>query len=221
MDRKVRAGSNPALGTYSFKQENGILPLKKILPKDSHFSEEQTWELDSSSISEISAIGNTALLQTKKLGLLCSVRCPAKIILKTSEYIRSIAGKFTIVSGFHSPVEKECLKILLRENQPAILCPARSLDTFKIPKLWEKPLEADRLLVLSMFRKSYDRFNARLAYQRNKFVVILADKVLIPFADKRSKTIELTRFLVSKGKTVLTFDFPENQPLLQLGAKTL
>jgi predicted Rossmann fold nucleotide-binding protein DprA/Smf involved in DNA uptake len=195
--------------------------LKKILPKDPHFSNEQAWELSSSSISEIWAIGNTDLLQTKKLGLLCSVRCPAKIVLKTTDYMRTIAGKYTIVSGFHSPVEKECLRILLREIQPVVICPARSIDTFTIPKLWEKPLEEEKLLILSMFKKSYDRFNARLAYQRNKFVVILADKVLIPFADKRSKTIELTRFLVSKGKTVLTFDVPENQSLLQLGAKTL
>ena len=149
------------------------------------------------------------------------MQCPARIVLKTNDFIRKISAKHTIVSGFHSPVEKECLRILLREGFPVVICPARSLDTFTIPKLWERQLEAQKLLVLSMFNKSYSRFNASLAYQRNKFVAILADRVFIPFADKRSKTIELTRFLVSKGKTVLTFDVPENQSLLQLGAKAL
>lgn len=193
--------------------------LTKISPKDRFFSQDQGWELEGFSIDEISAIGNLNLLQTTKLGILCSVRCPAKIILKTQDYLRSLRGKATVISGFHSPVEKECLRILSREESPVIICPARSIDTLKIPPAWEVQVQKGKLLVLSMFPKQYKRFDARLAYQRNKFVAVVADRMLIPFADKRSKTLELIRFMISKGKHVAAIDVPENAHLFGLGVK--
>jgi HEPN domain-containing protein len=33
----------------------------------------------------------------------------------------------TVVGGFHAPMERECLTILLRGAQPVILCPARNI----------------------------------------------------------------------------------------------
>jgi len=33
-----------------------------------------------------------------------------------------------VISGFHTPAEKECLRILLRGAQPIIICPARSIE---------------------------------------------------------------------------------------------
>lgn len=34
----------------------------------------------------------------------------------------------TVVGGFQSPVEQECLEILLRGERPVIVCPARSVE---------------------------------------------------------------------------------------------
>ena len=54
----------------------------------------------------------------------CSVPPPGKVILTTYDQAAKWrdAGR-CIVSGFHSPVEKECLQILLRGSQPIIICP--------------------------------------------------------------------------------------------------
>lgn len=38
----------------------------------------------------------------------------------------------TVIGEFHSPMEKECLNILLRGSQPIIVCPARSLENMRI-----------------------------------------------------------------------------------------
>ena len=192
---------------------------KKISPKDRFFSQDQGWELEGFSIEEISTIGNLNLLETTKLGLLCSVKCPAKIILKTQDYLKSMHGKATVISGFHSPVEKECLRILLREETAVIICPARSIDNLELPTAWEAQLGKGKLLVLSIFQTQHKRFDARLAYQRNKFVAVVADRMLIPFADKRSKTLELIRFMISKGKNVTAIDVRENAHLFGLGVK--
>ena len=38
-----------------------------------------------------------------------------------------------VISGFHTAVEKECLRIFLRGPQPLVICPARGLDPFQLP----------------------------------------------------------------------------------------
>ena len=57
------------------------------------------------------AIGNADLLKRHKEGLLCSRKCPADKILEAYDRFKTWASdpKITVVSGFHSSVEKECL----------------------------------------------------------------------------------------------------------------
>ena len=86
-----------------------------------------------------------------------------------------------VISGFHSPVEKECLQILLRGTQPIIICPARSLPR-RVPPEWQQPLAAGRLLVLSPFTARENRVTADLATRRNEFVAALANEVFIVHA---------------------------------------
>jgi hypothetical protein len=81
-----------------------------------------------------------------------------------------------VVSGFHSPIEKECLRILLRGRQPVIICPARTLPK-RAPEEWRQPLADSRLLVLSAFSASTTRVTAELAIRRNAFVAAIADEV--------------------------------------------
>ena len=77
---------------------------------------------------QLSAFGNLNLLALPKTALFCSARCPGHAILSAYDQAARWrdAGR-CIISGFHSPVEKECLRILLRGSQPIIICAARSL----------------------------------------------------------------------------------------------
>jgi len=74
--------------------------------------------------SQLTVLGNLDLLTLPKTALFCSVRCPGNAILGTYDQAAQWrdAGR-CIISGFHAPVEKECLRILLRGTQPIILCP--------------------------------------------------------------------------------------------------
>lgn len=98
------------------------------------------------------SIGNQHLLDTNLLGVFCSIRCPGNIILNTYDCIRILrdAG-VAIVSGFHSPIEKDCLDILLKGTQPIVICPARGIVRMRIPSAWRKPIDQGRLLILSPF----------------------------------------------------------------------
>jgi len=74
------------------------------------------------------------LLKKTKLALFCSKKCPGQKILKAFDFARNLRdGQKTVISGFHSPIEKECLRILLRGKQPIIICPARSLEKMRVP----------------------------------------------------------------------------------------
>jgi hypothetical protein len=67
---------------------------------------------------KLTAFGNLDLLALPKTALFCSARCPGRVILPT--YDQAAKWRDTgrcVIGGFHSPVEKECLHILLRGDK--------------------------------------------------------------------------------------------------------
>ena len=130
--------------------------------------------------SRLWAIGNLEILPGRKVGLFCSVRCPGSAIIAAHDAARKLRDDgVTVISGFHSPVEKECLRILLRGKQPIIICLARSLVKIRVPSEWRPALESGRLLLLSRFEKRPRRPDAKSARRRNALVAALSDEVLI------------------------------------------
>lgn len=74
--------------------------------------------------------GDIGILKSyKKLALFCSNKCPGEIIIKTYDFMRTLmdVNDIAVISGFHSPMEQECLNILLNGDVPVIICPARSI----------------------------------------------------------------------------------------------
>lgn len=170
----------------------------------------------------IHAIGNLAHLNGHLLGFFCSTQCPGNLILDTYDLARELRNaSVTVIGGFHSPMEKECLDLLLRGTQPIIICPARSIDRMRIPKPWKAPLTNGRLLVLSPFVKHRPRVSVELARQRNRFVAQLADEVFIAHAAAGSKTEAFCEELLTENKPVVTIDRTENAMLLELGVQPL
>lgn len=168
------------------------------------------------------AVGDLAHLESRLLGFFCSAQCPGNLIIDTYDLARELRdASVTVVGGFHSPMEKECLDLLLRGTQPIIICPARSIDKMRIPKPWKAPLADGRLLVLSPFVEHRPRVTAELAGQRNRFVASLADEVFIAHAAAGSKTQAFCEELLKQKKPVVTIDRPENAALLELGVRSL
>jgi predicted Rossmann fold nucleotide-binding protein DprA/Smf involved in DNA uptake len=88
----------------------------------------------------LQALGNADVLKGEKVALFCSARCPGDLILKAYDLAKKLRDDgVTVISGFHSPIEKECLRILLRGKQPLIICPARSLANLRVPTEWKRP----------------------------------------------------------------------------------
>lgn len=166
--------------------------------------------------------GNEALLNTHKLALLCSRACPALIIVQTLDLIRTIRETpWTVVSGFQSPAEQECLEILLRGERRVIVSPARSVEGMRVPAAWKAAVSAGQMLITSPFEKSVRRATAELAEKRNRFVVSLADAVFIPHAAPGGSLDRLCRDHIAGNKSLWTIDDPTNAHLLALGAQQI
>jgi len=162
----------------------------------------------------IVALGNLEILKHQLLALFCSVRCPGNLILQTHDFVQSLRPDgVSVISGFHSPVERECLTILLRGSGPIVMCPAKSLDGMRIPSACQQPLHQGRLLFISPFEVGPRRPTAESADYRNRFVVALAEKVLVAYAEPSGKLEELSQEAIAWRKTVYTpdkkGDFPE------------
>lgn len=172
--------------------------------------------------AELHAIGDVGILSGPVLGLCCSVRCPGSVIVQTYDLARALrdAG-ITVAGGFHSPIEKDCLDILLRGKQPVVICPARGIDRMRMPAPWRSALDSGRLLILSPFSEGRPRTTAALAQERNEFVAAIADAVLVPYASPGGRTEALCRSILSSGKQLWVLDTPENAGLVANGARRL
>jgi len=153
------------------------------------------------------------------VALFCSVQCSSAIILQTYELARALrdAG-VTVISGFHSPMEKECLNVLLGGTQPVVICPARSIERLRLPADWKAALQQGRLLLLSPFAENQRRATTGRAQIRNEFVAALADAVLVAHAVPGGKTDRFCRGVLTWGKPLLALDNAENTDLWALGA---
>ena len=87
-----------------------------------------------------------------------------------------------VISGFHTAVEKECLRIFLRGPQPIIICPARGIEPFQLPSDWQTKYDRGELLIISPFDASIRRPTKETAEIRNRLVLDLASNLTIIYA---------------------------------------
>jgi predicted Rossmann fold nucleotide-binding protein DprA/Smf involved in DNA uptake len=126
----------------------------------------------------LNALGSLDLLALQMTALFCSVRCPGDAILSAYDQAQRWRDEGRcVLGGCHSPIEKECLKILLRGRQPIVICPARSIETMRLPKDWRAGIDNGRLLLLSAFPGNIRRPTAATSDRRNQIVAALADEI--------------------------------------------
>lgn len=180
------------------------------------------YRVSDASSAAISAIGNIDILKKKKLAFFCSVKCPGEIILQTYDLAQTLrdAG-ITVMSGFHSPIEKEVFNIQSRSPHPIIACPARSIEGMRLPKEYKKLLADRRLLLLSPFNKKIRRSTVETSAVRNHFVADVAEKIFVAYTSPGSKTEQLCKDMLRTGKTVFTLANENNKTLIDLGAVPL
>jgi hypothetical protein len=166
------------------------------------------------------AIGDQTILERPLLAFFVCTCCPGDVILRVYDVARQLRdAQVPVIGGFHTPMEKECLDLLLRGEQPVVICPARSLHKMRVPAAWRAAIAGSRLLIVSKFPERQKRITAELSAQRNRLVADLAADIFVAHAAPGSKTEVFCRDLVAAGRRIFTLDLPANVAIVSLGAK--
>ena len=127
------------------------------------------------------SIGNVELLKLYKVAFLCSRRFPEEAGSRSRQWADDQREKgVCVISGYHSPIEKDVLCRLLKGTQPIIIALAKGLKTLDAE--WADPIAAGRLLVISRYADSVSHPCESKCYQRNRMMMDLADEIVIAHA---------------------------------------
>lgn len=155
----------------------------------------------------VSLCGNSEILSDQKIGFLCSSNSSGTAILKVFERAnRWRKERTTIISGFHSPLEREVLEILLKGTGRIIIVPARSIETMRLPQDWLTAFTENRLLIISPFTNT-PRISRVTATKRNQFVIQIADQIVFGYISDGGKVEKLRRESASRNKPFEILDW--------------
>lgn len=130
----------------------------------------------------IIVVGSPAPLSSPLTAFLCSKDTPGATILKAFDQAAAWrdAGR-CVISGFHSPLEQECLDILLRGKQPIIKAVARVIGAPRLSPAQRRAFEDGRLTIISPFSAGETRTTRTRAFARNLFIAAMAEEVVCAF----------------------------------------
>jgi len=131
--------------------------------------------------SRIVGVGDTALLAEPLLGLIASRECPGCVLIETLDRVPEwVKAGRVIVSGFHSPLEQQVLRSVLRRNGRVVKVLARGMTEYRPAPDEHESLAADHMLVISAFAPSVTRLTRATALARNRLVLALASEIIVP-----------------------------------------
>ena len=135
--------------------------------------------------ARIVGAGETALLAEPLLGLIASRECPGHVLLETLDRVPEwVKAGRVIVSGFHSPLEQQVLRSLLRRKGRAVKVLARGFGdkggNYRPTAEEREPLANGCMLVISAFTPNVTRTTRETALARNRLVLALAAEIVVP-----------------------------------------
>lgn len=185
------------------KTDDEWLKLRTLGSSDAECPEKLANVLRVHKYNHVNMIGDRSILDNQLVGLCCSRRCSGEAILQTYDLARALRDNgIAVIGGFHSSMEKECLRLLLKGQQSIVIVPARSLSKFRVPGEWKTPIADRRLLLVSPFPETASRATSKLAEERNRFVFSLACECIVPFASPDGSISRLCREVASIGKRI-------------------
>ena len=129
-------------------------------------------------------LGNTSLLDRYLVAFFASRSSTAEIAERALRWAADICQTDKVViSGFHSPLEKEVLRILLEHKHPVIIALGRALYK-KVPLYLQSALDEEWLLFVSF--RGYSRHSWKSSEIRNWEAAGLADEVYFTPFDQTS-----------------------------------
>lgn len=169
----------------------------------------------------LKAIGDLNNLNQNLLGIMCSQSCPGDLVLKGFDAVKQIRDQgITVVSGFHSSMEKDIFEILLRGSQPVIHCLAKAIGAYRIPENLRPRVESGQLTIIApVFPIAEKRITKNTSVMCNKLVMDISDQVLIIHAHEGGNLVREITFRRKNGSQIFAINSPNNNHLFELGLR--
>ena len=164
--------------------------------------------------------GDPTILNHTLLGIISARQIDSDLALESSQLLEQLVfmKDISFVGGWHSPLEKEALRVLLAQDASIIFCISKSLDRF-IPSI-EVGSRVGQGLALLLTHCSFKakRITRDASMRRNELVIELAKAILVLSAPAGSASLKLARSALARGKPVHTLEHRLNKDLLLAGA---
>ncbi|MBE6213031.1 MAG: hypothetical protein E7129_07845 [Rikenellaceae bacterium] len=150
----------------------------------------------------MSSIGNTDLWERHLVAFFASRTVTPETESRCIAWAESICGTDSVViSGFHSPLEKSVLKVLLEHKHPVALCLGRTMYK-RIPAEYQEAVDEGRMLIVSL--RNNCRHSNDSAETRNWNVARFADEIFMSPFDRNSLLSTMYYTYTHYSKTPIT-----------------
>lgn len=150
----------------------------------------------------MSSIGNTDLLDRHLVAFFASCTVTPETESRCIAWAESICGTDSVViSGFHSPLEKRVLKVLLEHKHPVALFLGRAMYK-RIPAEYQEAIDEGRMLIDTV--RDWCRHSYKSAEIRNWYVAKIADEIYMTSFDRSSLLSAMHYSLTHYTKTPTT-----------------
>jgi predicted Rossmann fold nucleotide-binding protein DprA/Smf involved in DNA uptake len=164
-------------------------------------------------------VGNPEIIGSPLLGIVSARQIDSDLALKSSQLLKRLASlkEIAFISGWHSPLEEEALRIVLAHDAPLIFCVSKSLDRFKPSSEIQGRLSEGNVLLLSHCSPNAKRISREASVRRNQLVAGLASVLVVLSAPAGSNSLDLAKSALRYGKRVYAPDHRMNNELLACG----
>ncbi len=129
-------------------------------------------------------IGETSLLNLSLIAFFASRSVSEECVERALRWVHDVVrDDRVVVGGFHSPLEKEILSVLMSAGGRAVMVLGRRLYT-RLPERYSNPVSEGRLLITTV--RDYPRHSSSSAQIRNWIVADMADELVFAGAENGS-----------------------------------
>jgi predicted Rossmann fold nucleotide-binding protein DprA/Smf involved in DNA uptake len=165
-------------------------------------------------------VGEPSILNGRLLGIVSARKIEPDLALKTSELVKELSSleDIAFISGWHSPLEEEVLRILLTRPARIVFCLPKSLGRFTPSAEVKDLITQGQGLLLTHCSPNAKRISRDASLRRNQLVVALAKGLLVLSAPPGSASLKLAHLAINRGRPVFTPQHRINDALLSSGA---
>ena len=137
-------------------------------------------------------LDNQKHLNAYKLGFLCSSRVSNRAIFPCCDWATTLPSGRVLMSGFHSPIERDVLQLLLGKGGHSVIVVLACKPYATIPAEWQSAYDEGRMLIVSTSPEA-SRVSKPTADLRNDYISQQAGHLLFGYIHEDSSLWEYYR----------------------------